>query len=60
MSLKNRDKTLQWIDQKDKKKNEGAPADASNNEAGLPLAKIIPMKDTINFEKKVVNHHKKV
>ena len=57
MNLKNREKTLCWIDQKDKKKNE---SDSNEAPAALPLARIIPMKDTINFEKKVVIHHKKV
>jgi hypothetical protein len=56
MNLKNRDKILCWIDQKDKKKSE---ADSVEAPVALPLARIIPMNDTINFEKKVVTHHKK-
>lgn len=48
MQAKNRDKTLQWNDQKAVEADKG------------PLAAIVPLKDTINFEKKVVNHHKKV
>jgi hypothetical protein len=57
MNLKNRDKTLCWIDQKDIKKSE---VDVIEAPVALPLARIIPMKDTINFDKKVVNHHKKI
>lgn len=59
MNLKNRDKTLQWVDQKDKKKTEAAPADPEQPDQNA-LARIITFKDTINFDKKVVNHHQKV
>ena len=47
MQLKNREKTLLWNDQK---------KDADKG----PLAAIVPIKDTIKFEKKIVLHHNKV
>ena len=55
---KERQKTLKWIDLKDKKKNDGViTGEPPEKEVIVPLAKIIPIKDTVNFEKKVVNHH---
>ena len=59
---KHRDKTLKWIDLKDKKPNDGGiiMSDPPEKEVVVPLAKIIPIQDTINFEKKVVNHHERV
>jgi hypothetical protein len=56
MNLKNREKTLQWIDQKDRKKTENSEAPAERPQS---LARIIPIRDTIKFDKKVQNHHTK-
>ena len=58
MPQKNREKTLKWIDLKDKKQNDGViTGELPEKEVIVPLAKIIPIQDTINFEKRVVNHH---
>lgn len=55
---KDRLKTLQWIDQKDKIKNDGIiTGEPPVKQVIHPLAKLIPIKDTINFKNKVTNHH---
>ena len=60
MSQKNRQRTLKWIDQKDQTKNDGLvsedppPAAQKQN-----LAKLIPIQDTVKFDKRVDNHHNK-
>lgn len=56
LNLKNREKTLTWVDQKERKKPENAEA---AGEKPQPLARIVPIKETINFVKKVETHHDK-
>ena len=60
MTLKDRQRTLKWIDQKDLKKNDGIiTGEPPVKQVILPLAKLIPIKDTINFSKRVNSHHVK-
>ena len=64
-----RDRTLRWIDLKEpgkqgsgetpKVQNEGSPT-KSGSKSMPPLAKLIPVQDTVEFKVKVTNHHKKV
>ena len=49
--LKPNEKVLKWCDQK----NPNSEGEKTTD----PLSRIIPIKETIDFSKKVVNHHNK-
>jgi hypothetical protein len=60
MILKDRQRTLKWIDQKDLKKNDGIiTGEPPVKQIILPLAKLIPIKDTVNFSVRINTHHVK-
>lgn len=62
-NVKPREKTLLWIDIKTSKKDDKTDdADGKENapeQKKLPLAKLIPIKDTIDFSKRINTHHSK-
>lgn len=60
MQLKNREKTLKWIDLKHKQNDGVITGELPEKETPQPLATIIPIKDTINFSKQIVAHHSKL
>ena len=62
-NIKPKEKTLLWIDLKTKHtEDKSGDQEGKENQAEfkkLPLAKLIPIRDSIDFSKRCVLHHSK-
>jgi len=51
---------LKWVDQQDKEKTDGVVSgNAPGEKPTVPLAKLVPIRETLDFKNKITAHHAK-